>query len=187
MSKKVILIILLVVVVVIGLYCYFNKYQSGLILDRGSGIEMENNQVDPKNCTYTIENKQITLKNGYAEEEIVPGSASKLITQYFGNSVSGDFNGDKLTDTAFLLTQSQGGSGTFYYIAVALGSKNGCKGINAIYLGDRIAPQTTSFDSGNIVVNYAERKADEPMTTPPSVGVTRYFSVVNNGLVEVQK
>lgn len=148
---------------------------------------MKKENLDPKNCTYIIENKNIALKDGYSEEPIVPGSASKLITRYFGNEVSGDFNGDGFSDIAFLLTQNPGGSGTFYYAAVALGSEKECNGTNAIFLGDRIAPQTTEFQNGEIIVNYATRKPDEPMTTPPSVGVSKYFKVSDSRLVEIQK
>ena len=143
--------------------------------------------VDPRNATYIIEGKEFTLVNGKSEKEIAPGSASKIITQYFGNDVKADFNGDGIEDVAFLLTQDSGGSGKFYYVAVALSLKDGYKGTNAILLGDRIAPQTTEFKNGEIVVNYADRKLDESMATIPSVGVTKYFKVSDGKLVEVQK
>ncbi|HRH21982.1 MAG TPA: hypothetical protein PLJ58_02155, partial [bacterium] len=55
---------------------------------------------------------------------------------------------------------------------------------NAILLGDRIAPQTTEWLDGEIVVNYAERKAGEAMTVSPSVGVSRYFQVADGTLIE---
>ncbi|MEK7170071.1 MAG: hypothetical protein AAB767_02185, partial [Patescibacteria group bacterium] len=54
------------------------------------------------------------------------------------------------------------------------------KGSSAFLLGDRIAPQTINLDEGKtangtnrqnvVVVNFAERKAGEPMTAGPSVG-----------------
>jgi hypothetical protein len=171
--KKVFIFIFLIIVVVGGLSYWF--YQPKKIV------------LDPKNCTYDIGGERITLKNGYSEKEIVPGSASTQITQYFGNQVLADFNGDGVKDTAFLLTQSSGGSGTFYYAVVALSSKNGCKGTNAVLLGDRIAPQTTEFNNGEIIVNYADRKPNEPMTATPSVGVSKYLEVKDNSLVEVIK
>jgi hypothetical protein len=37
-------------------------------------------------------------------------------------------------------------------------------------IADRIAPQTTEYRDGLVVVNYAERRPGEPFTTPPSVG-----------------
>jgi hypothetical protein len=143
-------------------------------------------EIDFKNCSYNIQGKDVQLKDGYSEEEIAPGSASKLITRYFGNELRGDFDGDGLSDTAFLITQNSGGSGTFYYLTVALSSNMGCKGTNAILLGDRIAPQTTGYEDGKIVVNYADRGSGEPMTSRPSIGVSRYFEIKDGILVEIK-
>jgi hypothetical protein len=107
--------------------------------------------------------------------------------RYFGNDAIGDLNGDRTEDVAFLLTRSSGGSGTFYYVVVALKTANGYRGTNAMFLGDRIAPQTTEIRNGEIIVNYADRKSGEPMTTKLSVGVSKYFKVANNRLIEVIK
>lgn len=140
---------------------------------------------DPQNCTYNVEGEDIVLENGYSEKEIVPGSASKLITRYFGNSVEGDFNGDNILDTAFILTQDAGGSGTFYYIAAALGGSEECKSTNAIFLGDRITIVSTEFEDGKIVVNFKEREMEEPMTAVPSVDATAHFQIASGELIEV--
>ncbi len=137
--------------------------------------------IDPRNETYLIEKKSVTLIDGYNEAMITPVSAAKQITRYFGNEATGDFNNDGKEDVAFLLTQQGGGSGVFYYIAVDLG---GIGGTNALMLGDRIAPQTTEFKNGLINVNYAERNMDEPFTVAPSIGLSNYYKIVNNKLVE---
>lgn len=142
--------------------------------------------LDPKNCTYNIEGKDVSLINGRAETEIAPGSASKDVFQYFGNEVRGDFNNDGFQDVAFLLTENSGGSGTFFYVAAALGSKDKCIGTNIVLLGDRIAPQTTEFN-GDVIVNYAKRAENQPMATQPSIGATMYLTVLDNELVEVTK
>lgn len=139
---------------------------------------------DYKNATYKIQNKDVTLVNGSSEVAAAPGSASKIVTKIFGNEVKGDFNGDGTEDVAFILTQSEGGSGTFYYEVAALKTANGYQGTNAILLGDRIAPQTTEFRNGEVIVNYAERKPGEPMTTRPSIGVSKYLAVQGSTLVE---
>lgn len=138
---------------------------------------------DYKNATYTIDGRNVTLVNGHAEEEVAPGSALKIVTQYFGNEARGDLNGDGKEDVAFLVTQQSGGSGTFYYVVVATRSGDSYVGTNAIFLGDRIAPQTTEIKGTDLVVNYAERKADEPMSTRPSIGVSRYLSVIGTELI----
>jgi hypothetical protein len=132
----------------------------------------ENN--DYKNIAYEIDGQTVILKNGTS-------------VQYFGNDAIGDLNGDRRRDVAFLLTQNPGGSGTFYYIAVALKTVDGYQGTNALFLGDRIAPQTTEIRNGEVIVNYADRKIDEPMTANPSVGISKYFKVINNKIVEAIK
>lgn len=125
----------------------------------------------PRDATYKINGQLVTLNDGVAESLLVPGSVTKTITKYFGNEVTHDFDGDGREDTAFLLTQETGGSGTFFYVVVALNKADGYVGSEGLFLGDRIAPQPTNMGNGNvIVVNYAERKTGEPFTTRPSVG-----------------
>lgn len=140
-----------------------------------------------ENIAYTVDGTSVTLKNGKSEVEITPGSSSKTITRYFGNNAIGDLNGDGTEDVAFLLTQESGGSGTFYYVVVALMTENGYVGTDAVFLGDRIAPQSTEIKNGRIIVNYADRKIDESMTTKPTVGISKYLKVVDGKLVEEKK
>jgi hypothetical protein len=139
---------------------------------------------DPKNGTYEIEGKEITLVDGYAESELAPGSASKLITRYFGNEAMGDLNGDGKEDVVFLITQETGGSGVFYHVVVALGTNVGYSGLNGIFIGDRIAPQSTEIKDGKVFLNYAVRARGASMTTVPNIGVTRYYKISNGRLVQ---
>jgi hypothetical protein len=138
-----------------------------------------------KDATYQIEGQSITLVNGTSEIEAAPGSASKIITRYFGNDVIGDLNGDGKEDVAFLITQENGGSGTFHYVVVALRTETGYLGTNAVFLGDRIAPKTIEIEKGIIVVNYADRNPNDSFAVQPSVGVSKYLQITNNKLVEV--
>jgi hypothetical protein len=137
-----------------------------------------------------IDGKQVTLVNGVAETEAAPGSATKVTTKYFGNAVDVDLNADGLMDSGFLLTQDGGGSGTFFYVAAALQQSGGSyQGTNAIFIGDRIAPQSTNVDPNNpaqFIVNYADRKPDEPMSAQPSVAVSRTFKLDQGSLAEVK-
>jgi hypothetical protein len=144
-------------------------------------------ELDPANVAYVIEGRTVTLKNGMAEEEAAPGSASKIVTKIWDQPVMSDFDRDGKEDAAVVLTQSPGGSGTFYYVAVALSNGGHPKGTNAVLLGDRIAPQTmTADDAGTIVMNYATRPAGAPVTARNSVGVSTYMKVENGTLVVVQ-
>ncbi len=144
--------------------------------------------VAPQNATYQIDGKEVSLVNGVSEQEAAPGSATKIVTKYFGNAVNIDLNSDGLLDSGFLLTQDGGGSGTFFYVAAAIDKAGSTQGTNAIFLGDRIAPQSTNVDPNNpaqFIVNYLERKASDPMSAQPSVAVSRTFKLENSILVEV--
>ena len=148
----------------------------------------ETTEASVKNATYLIEGTSVTLVGGTAESPVAPGSAAKVITTYFGNEASDDLNGDHVPDTAFILTQTSGGSGTFYYVAAALKDGPSYQGTNTVLLGDRIAPQTTEIYDHQIVVNYADRLPGEPMTTLPSVGMSKYLRVRGDAtLTEVHR
>ncbi len=159
--------IVVLVAIAVGLYFLYTVKSSVVVTPPIVGAQ------SPKDATYMIEGQPVTLVNGVSVVPAAPGSASKITTQYFGNEVVHDFNGDGRPDTAFLLTQNTGGSGTFYYVVVALNTVNGYIGSDGVLLGDRIAPQTTEIsqvkNSNVIVVNYAVRNAGEPFTTQPSV------------------
>ena len=125
----------------------------------------------PRDATYTIDGHLVTLKDGVSDIEAAPGSASRIITRYFGNEVAHDFDGDGRIDSAFIIDQSTGGTGTFYYVVVALNTATGYVGSEGFLLGDRIAPQTVEMGKGNVIVaNYADRKPGESFTVQPSVG-----------------
>jgi heat shock protein HslJ len=120
-----------------------------------------------------FDGKSIKLENGVASEEAAPGSASRITTKFFGNEVYADVNKDGKQDAVFYLTQDQGGSGTFYYVAVALAAGDGFKGSEAYFLGDRIAPQPINVDeNGVILANFADRKEGESFEVAPSQGKT---------------
>ena len=137
-----------------------------------------------KDIAYVLEGKPVALKDGVAVSiDAGPGFISTTTTRYFGNEAEGDLNGDGVSDIAFILTQNGGGSGTFVYAVAALKTDTGYIGTNGVLLGDRIAPQSTEIRDGVLIVNYADRKANEPMITPPSVGVSLYLKIKDNRLV----
>jgi hypothetical protein len=96
--------------------------------------------------------------------------------RYFGNEAKGDLNSDGIPDRVFLLTQETDGSGTFFYLVGAIQTPaTTYNGTHAVLIGDRIAPQTTEFRDGLVVVDYADRAPGEPFTTPPSIGKSLYL------------
>ena len=154
---------------------------------------------DPRSATYRIEGMDVTIVNGVGEMPVAPGSASKVITKYFGNGALGDLNGDGMSDMAFLLTQETGGSGLFYYAVAALRIKNSGAAAatdsaaigmsdeyritNAVLIGDRIAPQPSEIRSGKFYVHYADRNLGEPMSAPATVGKTKVLDVNGQGVL----
>lgn len=139
--------------------------------------------MDYKNGTYVIDGIDVQLIDGVAEIEVVPGSASKLVTRYFGNEHVMDLNGDGRDDVAFIVTQESGGSGVFYFAVAAIKTDAGFVGTDGYLLGDRISPQSTDSSPNSrqknvVVFNYAGRKQDEAMTVQPSVSTSVYLKVV---------
>ena len=181
MNKKSISVIAVVVLISIGVYFFFNNKVSAPIIK-----ETPKTSFDAKNANFSVDGKQVTLVNGFSEEEIIPGSASKITTRYFGNEIIGDLTGDGVPDTAFLITQSTGGSGLFYYAVVAIKTESGYKTTNAFLIGDRIAPQPMYIPGGTteLHVNFVERKPNEPITTQPSQGAVKLLKVTQEGILE---
>lgn len=181
MNKKSISVILLIAAIALGVYLIFNKEEP-----RPVSNENVPTAFDGRNSSFTIDGKEVTLINGTSEMESARGSTSEIATTYFGNEVKGDLTGDGVSDTAFMISQSTGGSGLFYYTVVAVKTENGYKTTNAFFIGDRIAPQNMYIPKGSmeLQVNYAERKQGEPMTAQPSQGATKLLKVTSEGKLE---
>lgn len=187
MKKTILIIVIAVVVLILGYFAYalFVKPTAVVPVANTPVVNTPvSKAVDPKNASYVIDGASVTLKNGVSEVPI-PDSASVVKTAYFGNEINVDMNNDGAADAAFILTQQDGGSGTFYYVVADLSTKDDFVGTNAILLGDRIAPQSTEFKNGQIIVNYADRRPGEPMSVTPTVGVSKYVEVINGQLHEV--
>jgi heat shock protein HslJ len=121
-------------------------------------------------AVYVIAGRSIELAAGVSELEAAPGSASRIVTRYFGAEARGDLNGDGRQDVVFVLTQETSGTGVFYYVVAALATESGYRGSQGLLLGDRIAPRTTEIAAGGIVtVSYAVRAPGESFAVTPSV------------------
>ena len=141
-------------------------------------------ETGPLNAIYMVDGQTIQLIDGRNETEAAPGSATKIITSVFGRPVYGNIDGKGGVDAALFLTHDHGGSGTYFYVAASLYINGFFRGSRAVLLGDRVVPQQVIIRNGVIIANYADRKIDEPMTTAPSVGVSRYLVVEGDELKE---
>ncbi len=186
MSKKITIIIITALVVWLSFFIYESMEEQRLTTFPEAPLE-EKLGKDPLNATYLIEKDKITLIDGKAEKEIAPGSASKIrINVFDGWSTKGDINNDGLEDTVVLLTYNGGGSGTFYYVALALQQEQGYLGTNTVFIGDRISPQTTEVRNREVIINYADRYPWESFSVSPSVGISKYLIYENGELKERQ-
>lgn len=141
--------------------------------------------LNPENGTYRIENEWVRLANGRAETMIVPGTSSKTITKLSAQPVYGDLDGNGDLDAVLLLVQQDGGSGSFFYLSAALNLNGSYQGTNAVFLGDRIAPQAIEIRTGRIVVLYSDRRPNEPMVDTPSVSKTKRLHIKYGRLEEI--
>ena len=127
---------------------------------------------------FRMSGERVQLVDDEARTRRMMGAASESIVRYFGNSATGDLNGDGVPDAAFLVTQEAGGSGTFFYAVGAIRNAAGrFQGTDAVLIGDRIAPQSTEIRDGLLVVNYVDRAPGEPMVAQPSVGKSLYLKL----------
>jgi hypothetical protein len=131
---------------------------------------------NPLNAIYAIEGNKITLQKGRSEVAIAPDSAVKIRTFVLGDVVEDDLDGDGDKDAALFLVHDPGGSGTFYYVAVAENLNGRYRGTNGVGLGDRISPKDLKIRNGVVVATYATRRPHDPMSTAPSVEALAYIA-----------
>jgi len=186
MSSKLIIITLAVVILGLGGYLLFGGSTSSIVEPLRPFVPALQAPAvfDPLNATYTIDEQPITLVEGKYKGEAVPGSGVEDTVQIFGVPVVGDFDDDGDSDAVMMLVENPGGTGTFYYITSAVNENGKTKGTNAIFIGDRISPKNIEIQGRKIIVNYADRKPDEPMAVAPSVSITKEFVVAQGILRE---
>lgn len=174
---KNILIALVVIIFIIGGLIITSWYTNIFPWDS----EEEDNEI-----SYVIEDERILLKNGYSE---VTDSelGFRTITKSVGGEALGDLNGDGLEDLASVVVQNSEGSGSFYYLVAALNRRDGYRGMDGVFLGDRIKIESVNIVDGRVEVRFLDRKDGAPMSTEPTVEVIKYFKVDDRELKEVAK
>lgn len=138
------------------------------------------------NTVYRVDSQPVQLTNGRAEAAAAPGSAAKVVTQVVNGPVFGDLDGDGQSDAALFLSQTSGGSGTFCYVAAAIKKNGRWKGTNAVFIGDRVVPQTIRIGDGVIVIQYLDRRPEESMAVTPSVKKNLEIELVGGHLEVLQ-
>jgi heat shock protein HslJ len=170
---KKIIILVLSIVLIGGAYLFTRIPNDTPVETEQPEMKIEN--TGPQNTAYTIDGQTYMLFRGYAERETVPGSASKSTISVFGQPSYGDIDGDGDDDAVVILVNDTGGSGVFYYVALAVNIDAEYFGTDTMLLGDRIAPQTYSIEKNRAIVNYTDRAPDEPLSAEPSEGKSLYL------------
>jgi hypothetical protein len=172
----------IVVIIIIGalaaLY-WFNK-ESGTVVKSPDGTQTEQTSTkpDPSNATFVFDEESVTLSNG---KSVTDTEETNLLDL----KAYGDLNGDKKNDTVVLATRYGGGSGLFIYIAGYVSTSSSYRGTNAIFLGDRIIPESVTINSsGFVTVNYLDRSEDEPFSAEPTVSTSKQFVYKSGELME---
>jgi len=139
---------------------------------------------DPSSATFIFDNEKITLSAGKNERLIVPGSVLVEEIVLMDKFAYGDLNADGKEDTVLLLARYGAGSGIFVYLAAFASGPVTYKGSKAIFIGDRIAPQSLFIKGSAVTVEYLDRKPDEAFAAEPTVSVSKQFIYKNGEFVE---
>jgi len=125
------------------------------------------------------------LMDGEYQEEIVPGSASKLIIVVYPDMHAfGDLNGDGVDDAAVVLATSGGGSGTFISLEAVINDKGTPKHVASAKLGDRAQIKSVVIESGEITVDMVTHGPEDPMCCP-TVEATQEYKLQGDTLVQI--
>ena len=180
--KKIIIIILVVLLGVAAYYFIPSSPSVGKALP-GTSKDSEFHP-DPSNATFVFDDGSISLSSGKYETKITSGSALTEEIDLMDKFGYGDINQDGKNDTALLLAQYGGGSGVFIYVAAYVSGPVSYKGSDAIFIGDRIAPQSLSIDGKTITVKYLDRGPNDPFSAEPTISTTKQFIYQSGKLQE---
>src|SRR3990167_4965926 len=118
----------------------------------------KNERLISSSATFIFDNEKITLSAGKNERLIVPGSVLVEEIVLMDKFAYGDLNADGKEDTVLLLARYGAGSGIFVYLAAFASGPVTYKGSKAIFIGDRIAPQSLFIKGSAVTVEYLDRK-----------------------------
>ena len=178
--------IVIIIVVIGALAILYAMRDSSSVKDADKTTTSKNSNFrpDPSNGTFMIDNESITLSAGRNETQITPTSALVEETVLLDKFAYGDVNADDKEDTALLLARYGGGSGTFIYVAVFVSGPVTYRGSDALFIGDRVAPQSISINNGIVTVDYLDRGPDEAFAAEPTIPTSKQFIYKNGEFVE---
>jgi uncharacterized RDD family membrane protein YckC len=161
--------------------------------------------------TYHLDGRTVTLTNGVFQEPydawlnrprnpydnaeakaaylppepMTPGKVA--IVRLTDKRLVGPVSSEGMPGEAVFFTFTAGGDSTHYYVTLRRtnGKWHGAT-TNSILLGDRISVEAVRIEGGKLFVDTLDRKAGEPLTTAPSVRITRAFVDAGGRLDEIK-
>ncbi len=133
-----------------------------------------------QNATYPSEwtaSGSAPLVDGQYEEEIAPGSASKIGVQMLDTMAFGDLDSDGFADAAVILVTNGGGTGNFYELFAVLDRQGQPAPVASAMLGDRIQVNSLMVQPGEIVVDMLTQAPGDAMAGPPTQAETRTYQM----------
>ena len=141
-------------------------------------------KIDFKNELYLLEGSTdpVQLIDGKYE------NSEDLITLILSEfSLEADLDQDGDLDGAALLSLNTGGSGIFTMLSILLNEDGKFTSLYPSIIDDRVKQIGLSFENNTIRVDYLTREEDQPMTDDPSVPLSRYFTVSEGEIIEVDE
>lgn len=164
--------LLFLIIVAAGLIFYFTRSPESASTPNTDPIGSA--EINPSNATFSFDDGSVTLTNGTGEKEDEE-TGFKETVEILEERAIGDLNADGKNDAVLLLARSGGGSGVFIYAAAYISGPVNYKGTNAIFLGDRISPQSITIANGIATVRFLDRNPDEAFAAEPTMPKDEQF------------
>lgn len=168
--------LLLLLVVIAGALFFLSRNGSEGV---PQNVQTNTGSANPNNATFSFDDGSVTLSSGRGEKEDEESEFTESV-ELLPENAKGDLNADGKDDTVVLLARSGGGSGVFIYIAAYVSGPVNYKGTNAIFIGDRVSPESISVSNGVVTFEWLDRRPDEPFAAEPTVPASEQF-VYQNG------
>ncbi len=132
-----------------------------------------------------IYESSVRFTGGFYEGKLFSeGGAARPTVRLIGDlCVQGDLDGDGAEESAVLLAENSGGSGTFIYVAVLERRGDVITNTGTVLLGDRVQVRSLILDAGALTIKVIRHGSDDPMCCPTEKAL-RTWAVDGGSLVE---
>jgi hypothetical protein len=110
----------------------------------------------------------VTLSEGrWLGDPFEPGGASRPRLELVdGLGLEGDLDGDGVPERVVLLASNEGGSGTFFHLAVVSRRGRSVENVATVRIGDRVQVRSGAIENGRIGLDLLEPGPNDPACCP---------------------